>query len=170
MACCRSGDKLLSESMMVSLLTHISVTRPQWVKSIRPSDTIWGHKSGWTLAQIMVCRLIAPSQYLHQCYSELLICVVHLPSFFSATSVILKHQLHFGFVFIDIFFLLGYFQLLIILFFCFIFAVDQNWAHNLCLISWYVFDCHCDCALRHVDRVPAMCRLNLSRQLVLFGG
>ena len=28
----RSGDKPLSEPMMVSLLTHICVTRPQWVK------------------------------------------------------------------------------------------------------------------------------------------
>ena len=32
MAWCRSGDKPLSEPMMVSLLTHICVTRPQWVK------------------------------------------------------------------------------------------------------------------------------------------
>ena len=32
MAWCRPGDKPLSESMMVSLLTHICVTRPQWVK------------------------------------------------------------------------------------------------------------------------------------------
>ena len=30
----RPGDKPLSESMMVSLLTHICVTRPQWVKSV----------------------------------------------------------------------------------------------------------------------------------------
>ena len=29
----RPGDKLLSEPMMVSLLTHICVTRPQWVKT-----------------------------------------------------------------------------------------------------------------------------------------
>ena len=28
----RPGDKPLSESMMVSLLTHICVTQPQWVK------------------------------------------------------------------------------------------------------------------------------------------
>ena len=28
----RPGDKPFSESMMVSLLTHICVTRPQWVK------------------------------------------------------------------------------------------------------------------------------------------
>ena len=32
MAWCRSGDKPLSESMLVSLPTHICVTRPQWVK------------------------------------------------------------------------------------------------------------------------------------------
>ena len=32
MAWCRSGDKPLSEPMMVSLLTHVCVTRPQWVK------------------------------------------------------------------------------------------------------------------------------------------
>ena len=30
----RSGDKPLSEPMMVSLLTHICVTRPQWVNSL----------------------------------------------------------------------------------------------------------------------------------------
>ena len=32
MAWCRQGDKPLSEPMMVSLLTHICATRPQWVK------------------------------------------------------------------------------------------------------------------------------------------
>ena len=32
MAWCRAGDKPLSEPMMVSLLTHICVTWPQWVK------------------------------------------------------------------------------------------------------------------------------------------
>ena len=35
MAWRRPGDKPLSEPMMVSLLTHICVTRPQWVKFIR---------------------------------------------------------------------------------------------------------------------------------------
>ena len=33
MAWRRPGDKPLSEAMMASLLTHICVTRPQWVKS-----------------------------------------------------------------------------------------------------------------------------------------
>ena len=32
MAWCRPGDKPLSEPMVVSLLTHTCVTRPQWVK------------------------------------------------------------------------------------------------------------------------------------------
>ena len=34
MAWRRSGDKPLSEPMMISLLTHICVTRPQWVTQI----------------------------------------------------------------------------------------------------------------------------------------
>ena len=34
MAWRRPGDKLLSEPMMVSLLTHICITQPQWVKSL----------------------------------------------------------------------------------------------------------------------------------------
>ena len=38
MACHRPGDKPLYEPMMVTLLTHICVTRPQWVNSLRPSD------------------------------------------------------------------------------------------------------------------------------------
>ena len=32
MACRRAGDKPLSEPMMFSLLRHICITRPQWVK------------------------------------------------------------------------------------------------------------------------------------------
>ena len=36
MACRRPGDKPLSESMMVSLPTHICVTRPQWVNTVMP--------------------------------------------------------------------------------------------------------------------------------------
>ena len=34
MAWRRSGDKLLSEPRMISLLMHICVTRPQWVQNI----------------------------------------------------------------------------------------------------------------------------------------
>ena len=39
MGCRRTGDKPLAEPMMVSLPTHIHVTRPQWVNTLRPSDT-----------------------------------------------------------------------------------------------------------------------------------
>ena len=39
MAWRRPGDKPLSEQMMVSLLTHICVVRPQWVKTI--STCLW---------------------------------------------------------------------------------------------------------------------------------
>ena len=50
MAWSRAGDRPLSEAMMVSLPTHICVTRPQWVKVFSLSfllslplsfDTIW---------------------------------------------------------------------------------------------------------------------------------
>ena len=36
--------------------------------SLRPSDTIWRHRSGSTLAQVMACCLTAPSHYLNQCW------------------------------------------------------------------------------------------------------
>ena len=42
MAWRRSGDKPLSEPMMVSLLTHICVTRPQWVKP-KPCEILFAH-------------------------------------------------------------------------------------------------------------------------------
>ena len=35
MAWCQPGDKPLSEPIMVCLLTHICVTRPQWVNSLK---------------------------------------------------------------------------------------------------------------------------------------
>ena len=38
------------------------------VKSLRPSDAIWRHRFGSTLAQVMACCLMAPSHYLNQCW------------------------------------------------------------------------------------------------------
>ena len=35
---------------------------------IWPSDAIWWHGPGSTLAQVMACCLKAPSHYLHQCW------------------------------------------------------------------------------------------------------
>ena len=38
------------------------------ITSLRPSDTIWRHRSGSTLAHVMACCLTAPSHYLNQCW------------------------------------------------------------------------------------------------------
>ena len=46
MACRRPGDKPLSELMMASLLTHICVTRPQWVKK-RNSSSQFVLRTSW---------------------------------------------------------------------------------------------------------------------------
>ena len=46
----RSGDKPLSEPMMVSLLTHIYVTRPQWAKSelmLIPYCVLYRKRPSW---------------------------------------------------------------------------------------------------------------------------
>ena len=40
----------------------------QWVKSLWPSDDIFWHKPGSTLAQVMAYCLTAPSHYLKQCW------------------------------------------------------------------------------------------------------
>ena len=36
--------------------------------SLRLKDTIWRHRSGSTLAQVLACCLTAPSHYLNQCW------------------------------------------------------------------------------------------------------
>ena len=41
MAWRRPGDKPLSELMLVRSLTHICVTRPQWVNILKPSRNDW---------------------------------------------------------------------------------------------------------------------------------
>ena len=38
------------------------------INSFWPSDAIWRHRSGSTLAQVMACCLTAPSHYLNQCW------------------------------------------------------------------------------------------------------
>ena len=47
MAWRRSGDKPLCEPMMASLLIHISVTRPQWVKTIALGTAAWDLSKGY---------------------------------------------------------------------------------------------------------------------------
>ena len=53
----------------ISLYHTISVGSIGYViNSLCPSDAIWGHRSGSTLAQVMACCLMAPSHYLDQCW------------------------------------------------------------------------------------------------------
>ena len=74
------GDEPSSESMMIILLIHICVSRPQWVNhdlailgswihigilnSLCPGVVMWCHRFGSILAQMMDCCLTAPSLYL----------------------------------------------------------------------------------------------------------
>ena len=82
MAWRRPGDKPLSEAMMVSLLTHICVTWPQWIKSMilitknSSSGTGCEFALSWmlqnlineksTLVEVMVWCSQAASHYLNQ--------------------------------------------------------------------------------------------------------
>ena len=54
----RPGNKPLSESMMVSLLTHVCVTWPQWVNSV---STIPIHIGGCLFGQHCACRWLSTS-------------------------------------------------------------------------------------------------------------
>ena len=40
----------------------------QWVNSLCSSGTIWQHRSGSTLVQVMTCCLTAPNHYPNQCW------------------------------------------------------------------------------------------------------
>ena len=62
MAWCRPGDKPLSESMMVRLLTHICVTRPQWVKPSLCSS----FEDGAPVSFVYWCRIL---KWVAQIYS-----------------------------------------------------------------------------------------------------
>ena len=73
------SESTLTEEMMVqSHEISFSFTDPldqvmtskrflQYINSLQLSDTIWWHKSGSTLAQVMACCLTASSHYLDQC-------------------------------------------------------------------------------------------------------
>ena len=59
MAWRRPGDKPLSEQTMVSLLTHICVTRPQWVK-IRFRFCFSLFRCDYVIRYYYICILISP--------------------------------------------------------------------------------------------------------------
>ena len=57
MAWRRPGDKPLSEPMVIRLLTHLCVTRPQWVKGCVSLDPSKISKSGWWGLQLDTWQL-----------------------------------------------------------------------------------------------------------------
>ena len=61
-----------------------------WINSLYPSDALWWHRSGSTLAQAMACCLMAPSHYLNQCWLIISEGLWHSPDFtVSAQATIL---------------------------------------------------------------------------------
>ena len=52
-----------SQNVLCKMLTNLF--RLQRVNSWWPSDAIWRHRSGSTLAKVMACCLMAPSHYLY---------------------------------------------------------------------------------------------------------
>ena len=63
------GQPDLIEHVGVVIVTETAKLVPYlWIKALTGSDTIWWHKSGSTLAQVMACCLTAPSHYLNQCW------------------------------------------------------------------------------------------------------
>ena len=74
MACCRPGDKPLSEPMMVRLPKHICITRPQWVDSL----THLGLKKWQTFCRQYFQMYLHERKYLyfHSNFIEVWICLL----------------------------------------------------------------------------------------------
>ena len=70
------GPALIYHSKFIAYVENISIILAKltviktWStsNSLWPSDAIWWHRSGSTLAQVMACCLTAPRHYLNQCW------------------------------------------------------------------------------------------------------
>ena len=58
----RPVDKPLSEPMMVSLVTHICVTRPQWVKVFHPKLKLWNELISCIMKLKVLCGILPQFQ------------------------------------------------------------------------------------------------------------
>ena len=65
-------SKCMIAEISVNFSNGMSIRVLPWSKSLlnslRPSDAIWRHRSGSTLAHVMACCLTAPSHYLNKCW------------------------------------------------------------------------------------------------------
>ena len=87
MAWRRPGDKPLSETMMVRLLTHICVTRPQWVKSHISRNIIL--PSSFLLDQLAIQAIISVPMYIDsmgECKKDVTPLLTHLIYVFLALT------------------------------------------------------------------------------------
>ena len=64
---CYNGD-LAALNIVASQCRLASIWFQTLFNSLWPSDAIWRHRTGSTLAQVMACCLTAPSHYLNQCW------------------------------------------------------------------------------------------------------
>ena len=70
----------MNQAWCLTMPSHYLIQ--MWINSLRPSDAIWRHKSGSTLAQAMAWCLTAPSHYLNQCWlRNMSLCSFDLLSF-----------------------------------------------------------------------------------------
>ena len=80
-----SGNHLIKNSFWRK---HYPVINAFW-----PSDVIWCHGSGSTLAQVMACCLMAPSHYLNQCWLIIYGLLWHAPgSTFTESVLRIQHN------------------------------------------------------------------------------
>ena len=95
MAWRRSGDKPLSEPMMVDLPTHICVTRPQWLNTIKRTMRCKGNIFQWVKSWM---HLEIPGfKYIVQNCKNLVKPGVFLlpnPIFLKSISVVMVHEQH----------------------------------------------------------------------------
>ena len=61
-------DEIFQQIIIKRGMRYFNKSLSNIVNLLWPCDTIWRHRSGSTLAQVMACRLTAPSHYLTQCW------------------------------------------------------------------------------------------------------
>ena len=82
---CVSVDKLLNKRARCRRFetpwrsSDVIVVVAELIQSLWPSNIIWRHRYGSTLAQVMACCLAAPSHYLNQCWLTIKGVLWHLP-------------------------------------------------------------------------------------------
>ena len=67
-SCWHSTMPILNYAFKSFMYVLVTLYIPNHLNSLWPIYTIWGHKSGSTLAQVMAWCLMAPNHYLNRCW------------------------------------------------------------------------------------------------------